>query len=425
MITTEVEIPFLEKQIDIFSDKSKYVCIQKGRRFGFTRGAAHACIEWMLEGITPILWGDTINANIKKYYDRYFYPILKKLNKSDFRFNNQTRELRILDSVMDFRSADRPENWEGFGYKKIILNEAGIILNDPYLFNNAVSPMMLDFPDSQLFAGGVPKGEYGKDGTKHLFYELCEKAAKKEKGYSLHQVSTFDNPLILETDILQLIEDLGGELSPVVRQEIYAEFINVSGTVFMWGFDPKRHVEEVEVKKHLPIYVSFDFNFDQMAVIIGQQDGNTYSFIDEITLNKADTKMVCEQVLARYPNFRYIVTGDASGEKHDTRDSRINDYQIIRSKLNGEFNVRKKNISLENSYTLCNTVFSHKTINLKVSPKCKILIHELQKAKFKERSGYELQKDRLNNKLDHFDAGRYLIDAMFPKFHKILGDRLY
>ena len=41
--------------------------------------------------------------------------------------------------VSDFRSVDRPENIEGFGYDKAFLNEAGIILRDEYLWYNAIS----------------------------------------------------------------------------------------------------------------------------------------------------------------------------------------------------------------------------------------------------------------------------------------------
>src|SRR6188472_3936960 len=105
-------------------DSKKYTIVSKGRRFGLTRGAAQAFIEYALDGITPLLWGDTINGNIDRYFDRYFLPVLKKLGSDYFQWHQQRRELKILDSVIDFRSSDRPENWEGFGYKKIFLNEA-------------------------------------------------------------------------------------------------------------------------------------------------------------------------------------------------------------------------------------------------------------------------------------------------------------
>ena len=55
---------------------------------------------------------------------------------------------------------------------KIFLNEAGIILKNNYLYTNTILPMLMDYPDSQLIAAGVPKGKIKKDGTEHIFYTL-------------------------------------------------------------------------------------------------------------------------------------------------------------------------------------------------------------------------------------------------------------
>ena len=159
----QLDLSYTEAQLEVFFErKERFTVLTKGRRFGATHGAANACIEWALEG-KKILWGDTVNSNIDRYFTRYFEPPLKAAGLS-YDWSAQKKECRLLDGHIDFRSADRPENWEGFGYHYIFLNEAGIILKDPYLYTNAVLPMMLDFPDSRLIAAGVPKGKIGKDG---------------------------------------------------------------------------------------------------------------------------------------------------------------------------------------------------------------------------------------------------------------------
>ena len=98
----------------------------------------------MAEG-KKILWGDTISTNIDRYVDRYWKP---ELIKSEIEYTYSTQKkvmtLQNFKGYIDFRSADRPENWEGFGYDIIILNEAGIILKNDYLFTNAVLPMLMD-----------------------------------------------------------------------------------------------------------------------------------------------------------------------------------------------------------------------------------------------------------------------------------------
>lgn len=161
-----IALTWLDYQKEVFFDFQpgvKYKIIPKGRRAGFTRGGANACIKDLIKGDGPWLWGDTINGNIQRYYERYFWPVLHE-NKIPHKFDSVHKKLQINRQFCDFRSADNPENWEGFAYKKIFLNEAGIILKDRSLYINSVLPMMIDFPDSQLIAAGVPKGKVLKDG---------------------------------------------------------------------------------------------------------------------------------------------------------------------------------------------------------------------------------------------------------------------
>lgn len=166
----------------------------KGRRFGMTRGAAHAMMEFANQG-EPILWGDTIAGNIQKYVARYFLPAAKKVSlKINWKVQERILEVGSNGGYIDFRSADRPENWEGFGYKKVFLNEAGIILKDRYLYENAVLPMLLDYPDAELIAAGTPKGKLAPDG-KHVFFELYENAIRGEKGYHTETFHTRENAI--------------------------------------------------------------------------------------------------------------------------------------------------------------------------------------------------------------------------------------
>lgn len=138
MPTVELNYTYTKAQAEIFfpANPAKYTIVSKGRRLGATRGAAQACIEDLLDKKGPWLWVDTVNPNIDRYFERYFVPALKGI---DYNWNKQKRELNIYGQWCDFRSADRPENIEGFGYRKIFLNEAGIILEDDYLYDNALS----------------------------------------------------------------------------------------------------------------------------------------------------------------------------------------------------------------------------------------------------------------------------------------------
>jgi len=160
----------------------------KGRRLGATRGAAFAFCKWMLEG-DPCLWGDTINSNIDRYVERYFFPILKYY-KIPFKWDSR-----------------------------------GIILDDEYLYLNAVMPMMMDFKDSQLIAAGTLKMLRGKG---RYFYELWQKAKRGEHGYYTKQFSTYDNPFLATDQIRELEMQIPANER---RQEVYGEFVIEGGSI--------------------------------------------------------------------------------------------------------------------------------------------------------------------------------------------------
>lgn len=206
-----------------FENTARFTTIEKGRRVGFTKGIANATIEWLLEG-KKVLWVDTITSNLQRYYERYFLPELKALPKELYKFHAQDKKLSIGEGYLDMRSAERPENIEGFGYDIVILNEAGIILKDAYLWDNAIRAMLLDNPKSRAFIGGVPKG-------KNRFYDLAKRGISGDKDWKNYQISSFNNPLLKKEQIDEMVAELGGIDSDVVRQEIYGEFLDTTSNV--------------------------------------------------------------------------------------------------------------------------------------------------------------------------------------------------
>lgn len=174
-------------------------------------------IEAMQDG-KRILWGDTVQANIRRYIERYFIPAMT-IRGIPYEWRKQDNALSTGKGYIDFRSAERPESWEGFGYETVFLNEAGIILDDPYLWHNAVLPMMLDNPKSTLIAAGTPKLS---SMTGVLFKELWEKCLAREPGYYGKRFTTYDNPHLDQ----EAIRTLEAEIAPAERpQEIGGEFI--------------------------------------------------------------------------------------------------------------------------------------------------------------------------------------------------------
>jgi phage terminase large subunit-like protein len=229
----KVSLTYTAAQEDYFfspeNEGKRFVLMRKGRRLGATQGAAFACIEWGLQSLR-VLWGDTVHGNIDRYVDRYFKPALTK-NNIAYSWSKQAKTLIFekTGGTIDFRSADNPENWEGFGYHRIFLNEAGIILKNPYLWTNAVLPMMMDFVDAKLFAAGVPKGKYLKDGKEHPFYTLFKQVDIGNPQYRGLAFSSYDNPFLREEDVKALQEEISRMNPSMVAQEIKGEFVEAIG----------------------------------------------------------------------------------------------------------------------------------------------------------------------------------------------------
>lgn len=239
-------------QKDFFYDESaRFKIISKGRRFGFTRGLAIYTIERMLtEPGISVLWVDTIYSNIERYFDRYFRPELKMIPNQLWKYNRNKSELKIMlgnsisniESVLDLRSADRPENLEGFGYHLIIINEAGIVLKNRNLWQESILPMTLDYK-AEVIIGGTPKGRKTKNNEKHLFFELYSRgqnvkgiahsAEGKEQNtrsdenrrWKSYNYSSYDNPYLDKNDIDELVKETPAHLRD---QEIYGRFVDVS-----------------------------------------------------------------------------------------------------------------------------------------------------------------------------------------------------
>ena len=281
------ELEYTKPQLDfLFNHKQgvKFVVVPAGRRFGKTKGVANAAIEWMTEGL-KILWGDTISSNIDRYIDRYFKPELKK-NNLLYSYSGQKKLLKLNDfkGYIDFRSADRPENWEGFGYDIIILNEAGIILKNDYLFTNAVLPMLMDCEGSKLIAIGTPKGRTVKNEKEHRFYSMYKRAEDNDPMYQLFKYSSYDNPFLKQTDIDELAAEISLMNPQMERQEIYADFVDgAAGELWDEVIIERQRITNApqltRITVNIDPAISANAESDETGITVTGKDGNGNGYL--------------------------------------------------------------------------------------------------------------------------------------------------
>lgn len=281
-----LNLVYTKMQDAVFTDAHRYVILAKGRRAGGTRGAAQHAIERLLSGDkkVAILWVDTIQANLSRYYERYFLPLLSQLNNQLWEWNESKKLLKILGGYMDMRSAEKPENIEGFGYSDIIMNEAGIILNDRSLWDVTIRPMALD-QKAKCFFVGTPKGKRDKTGQKHLFLEFYERGKDPEHWpeWKSYQYSSYQNPFLDKEEIKKLEAEVP---AIVAQQEIKAEFIDISEDMIFrpeWWRYEENVPSDINVKLRL---LSLDTAFkvgetnDYSAGTVWYKTHNTFYIVD-------------------------------------------------------------------------------------------------------------------------------------------------
>lgn len=379
--------PIQEKIFHIWKPGVRYKIVKKGRRSGLTKGAGNTDIEWMLQG-KKVLWGDTISGNIQRYFERYIEPELKA-NKIDYHWDKVYNQLKVRDGYTDFRSADRPENWEGFGYDYVFINEAGIILKDRRLFVETILPMLIDNPNSKLIAGGVPKGKRTKTGESHIFYELSQ---RNDPAYEQILCTAYDNPWIKKPEIIQLEKEmfaLGGQ--SMVDQEIYGLFIDkTSDNPFFTHFDRNKHVRPCKLDKNKTLFISLDFNLNPFALIAGHiwRDaiGHHVQICRSIAVKNGSIpaliKVINDEFYHWLPNVR--ITGDYSGRKREQalEDNASHYTQIQRGlRLRESQIVTPVNPLHENSRANCNyTLYYHPDIS--IDPSCEDLIFDMENVEY-------------------------------------------
>ena len=422
----EFKLKFSDSQNELFFPEGafpKYTIVRKGRRGGLTKGAANAMIEYGLceeysflpPGPLMFLWGDTIAANIDKYVERYFLPELKKLPRYLWKWRVQERVMKVGRATIDFRSADRPENWEGFGYHLIFLNEAGIILEDNYLYNNAVLPMLVDFPNAKIIVAGAPKGKRIK-GAEHLFYTLYKKSLKDTENYRNLHFTGYNNPFISRPEI-QLIRDAMDD--ETAKQEVDGEFIDLTNMKFLYSFREDKHViteSEFQANPHLPILISYDFNVEPMTALVSQNVSLWETVIfDEIDIKVGSVEEINELIVAKYTGWQIDVTGDATGRNREkVKRGNINAYRQIKEDLGlSDYNLKvpSSNPAHKDSRTLCNSVLQHADVF--VTDNCEQTIADVVSGMVNGMG--ELVKDK-DNGLHFFDNFRYTLHANYTDF---------
>jgi predicted phage terminase large subunit-like protein len=325
MLDVDLEIGYLSSQDEVFfQSQAQFRVITKGRRAGFTRGGAQYAIECLLDG-EPVLWVDTVQINLDAYFQIYMLPVLKQIPREYWTYNQSRHDLDICGTKLNMRSAERPENIEGFAYPHIILNESGIILKGQRgrnLWQSSIFPMIMDY-NSNVYFIGTPKGKKAGRGEisetgRCLYYEHAERGNDDSKPkWETFNYSSYTNPVLDK----EAIKEIEAEVPLALRrQEIYGEFIDLGGQLIFkaeWF-----HIVDNSPVEYRRKIMSLDTAFkkeahnDFSAGVVFLETNNDYYWLDTFNL-KLEFPQLIEKTISWYNYHKpdvVLIEDKASGQ---------------------------------------------------------------------------------------------------------------
>jgi len=214
-----VEINYHKNQSLIFDDPVRFKVACCGRRFGKTLGAENWLVENVLEDKPREVswWIEPIYAQSKRVFKEIKYKfasVIKRTNESDLiiEFYNK--------SIIEFKSADNPDNLKGDKPKRVVLDECATMKSE--IWTEVIRPSLMDHKGDAVFIG-TPKGQ---NWFADLYYQGEDPLNTEIKSF---RFTTYDNPFINHEEVEKAKKEMPERL---FRQEIMAEFVDDIGGVF-------------------------------------------------------------------------------------------------------------------------------------------------------------------------------------------------
>ncbi len=207
-------------QRDIIASGAKRKVIKTGRRVGKTLTDARLAVERALAG-ARVLEAAPVYDQTEAFWS-YVKVICRDLIK------HGVVEKRETERVMTFPGGGRIRSktaWDadtlrGDNADLLILDEFAMM--NPSAWTEVGAPMLLDRDGDAIFTS-TPR-------RKNHFYHMFLKAQQDDSGrWAVFTASTYDNPHLSAAALRDIDSDMTAEM---IRQELYAEFLDSEGAVF-------------------------------------------------------------------------------------------------------------------------------------------------------------------------------------------------
>ena len=183
-----------------------------------------------------------------------------------------------------------------------------------------------------------------------------------------------------------LLEMYGGENSPLARQELFGEFVNLQEGAIYNLFNRGINVVECKLNPQYPVYVGVDFNVDQMSATYIQYINGIFYQCKEVQLThrNANTNDLGLKIIEDLKGYNILVVPDSTGKARKTSSSSgTSDHQILRDL--GLTLLETSNPLIRNRQNTVNLAFLKK--QLVIDPSCTLTIKEVETLSSRDKEG--------------------------------------
>jgi len=227
--TNEVRLPYPHPgQKTIRTQARRFNVLSAGRRWRKTTMAMSIVVEAALQGGTYV-WGAPTFDQVRVGYNE-----AKTALRGVASFNQSRMEVELPRGKIIYRSLDNPDNARGHTADGVVIDEAGVVKGEAW--HEILRPMLID-TNGWAWMIGTPKGRNwffnewhgAADNLEAISWQVPTLGVAIRDGELVRQPHPLENPNIPLEEIERLFETLP---ESIFRQEILAEFIEDSGSVF-------------------------------------------------------------------------------------------------------------------------------------------------------------------------------------------------
>ena len=382
----------------VHRSQARFRVLVAGRRFGKSRLAETELVEQALRkpgSRSVYMCPSRVQAK------QVLWAGLKERVPMDWiRSKNETAlSLTLINgSVIQLSGADYSDALRGISADLIVLDEFCFVTD----LSNQLAALrpMLSTTRGKMLLISTPAGG---GSAAHEIYERAKTADAVD--WEAFTFTSVDGGWIPPEEVESQRATMDAAL---FRQEYFASFESLVGACYP-EFSSALNVSP-QADDGGPLVAGLDFNISPFACVIARiRDGGVH-VIDEIELHQADTRMMSEEILRRYPNREIRVAPDPTGSRRQTSSLGLSDHAILKQhglkvasprapwRVTDKLNVVRRYIRDGNGHRA-----------LQIDPSCRQLIRSMKNLEFAEGTSHPCKKSGW----DHFpDSLAYLCLAL-------------